>query len=118
MGDNVEVHPYTLSHCHLRSLFGTYVVCPHNNLNNCIFKQRTVHAITRLSMRAGLSGHAEFAHNIKLNDLRKIICLRKSETSLERISVCNVTENLAEHGIRCLPCSYTNDDLLLRHTDI
>ena len=39
------------------------------------------------------------------NELRKNICLRKSEVSVERVSVCNVTENLAEHGIHCLPCS-------------
>ena len=44
-----------------------------------------------------------------LNNLRKIICLRKSEVSVERISVCNVTENLLGHAIHCLPCSYTND---------
>ena len=39
----------------------------------------------------------------ELNDLRKMICLKKSEVSVERISVCNVTEILAEHGIQCLP---------------
>ena len=48
-------------------------------------------------------------YNMELTDLRIIICLRKSEVSVERISVCNVTENLAEHGRHCLPCSYTND---------
>ena len=37
--------------------------------------------------------------NTKLNVLIKIICLRKSEVSVERISVCNVVENLAEHSI-------------------
>ena len=47
--------------------------------------------------------------NSELNDLRKNICLRKSEVSVERISVCNFIENLEEHGIHCLPCSYTND---------
>ena len=46
---------------------------------------------------------------LKLNDFRKIICLRKSEVSVEIISVSNVIENLAEHGIHCLPCHYTND---------
>ena len=46
---------------------------------------------------------------IELNDLRKIICFKKSEVSVERISVCNVIENLAKHGRHCLPCSYTND---------
>ena len=43
------------------------------------------------------------------NDLRKIICLRKSEVSVVRISVCYITENMVEHGIHCLPCSYIND---------
>ena len=46
---------------------------------------------------------------MELNDLIKIICLRKSEVPVERISLCNVIENLAEHGIHCLLCSYTND---------
>ena len=52
--------------------------------------------------------------NTELNDLRKIICLRKSEAYVERISVCNVIEILAEHDIHCLSCSNTNDviDLL------
>ena len=45
----------------------------------------------------------------ELNDLRKIICLRNSEVTVERISVCNVIEKWMEHGIHCLPCSYTND---------
>ena len=47
--------------------------------------------------------------NTKFNALSKIICLRKFEVSGERISICNVIEKLAEHGIHCLPCSYTND---------
>ena len=42
------------------------------------------------------------------NDLRKLFVLRKCEVSVERISVCNVTEKLEEHVIHCLPCSYTN----------
>ena len=46
--------------------------------------------------------------NTELNDLKHINCLRKSEVSVERNSVCNVIVNLAEHGINCLPCSYTN----------
>ena len=33
----------------------------------------------------------------ELNVLRKIICLRKSEVSVERISFCNFTENFVEH---------------------
>ena len=45
--------------------------------------------------------HQKFTANIntELNDLRKIIYFRKSEVSVERISVCNTTENLVEHGI-------------------
>ena len=37
----------------------------------------------------------------------KIICLRKSDVSIERISDCNAIKS--EHGIHCLSCSYTND---------
>ena len=37
--------------------------------------------------------------NMELNDLRIIIYCRKSEGTIERISVCNVIENLVEHGI-------------------
>ena len=47
--------------------------------------------------------------NTELNDWRIIICLRKSEVSLERISVKNVIENFEKHGIHCLSCSRTND---------
>ena len=36
-----------------------------------------------------------FSYSMQLNDLRKFICLKKSEVSVERISVCNVTEKLA-----------------------
>ena len=43
--------------------------------------------------------------NTQLHDLRIIICLRKSEVIVERISVCNVIENLMEHGKHCLPCA-------------
>ena len=42
-------------------------------------------------------------------NLRMIIRLRKSEASVERVSVCNVIKNSAEHGIHCLPCSNNND---------
>ena len=39
----------------------------------------------------------------------------KSKVNVERTFVCNVTENLLQHGTHCLPCSCTNDvtDLLL-----
>ena len=36
--------------------------------------------------------------NTELNDLRKIIGLRKSEVSVERISACNIIEKMTEHG--------------------
>ena len=44
----------------------------------------------------------------------EIICLRKSEDSVEIIFVCNDTENLTENALECLSCSDTNDiiDLL------
>ena len=51
--------------------------------------------------------------NTELNDLRTIICGKISTVSVERISVCNVSEKLAEHGILCLPCSKTSDIHLL-----
>ena len=46
------------------------------------------------------SQRKEFASR-ELNDLRKIICLRKnlSFCSVERISVYKVIENLMEHGM-------------------
>ena len=47
--------------------------------------------------------------NMEYNELRIIICLRKSEVTVERISVCNVTAKLMEHGICCQPFSYTYD---------
>ena len=47
----------------------------------------------------------------ELNDLKIIICLRKSKVTVERISVCNVIEILMEHGIHYLPYSCTNDDI-------
>ena len=52
--------------------------------------------------------------NTELNDLRKIIYLRKSKLIVERISVCNVIEKLMEHDMPSLPCSYLNNviDLL------
>ena len=40
---------------------------------------------------------------MELNALRRVICLRKSEATVERISVCNVIEKLMEHGMHCLP---------------
>ena len=37
--------------------------------------------------------------NTELNNLGIIICLRKPEVSVDRISVCNVIEKLMEHSI-------------------
>ena len=48
-----------------------------------------------------------FIRNTELNDLQKIT--GKSEVSVERVSVSYVIEKLMEHGIHCLPCSYTNE---------
>ena len=45
---------------------------------------------------------------MKLNDSRMFVYLRKSEVSVERISVGNVIEKMMAHSIRCLPCSCTN----------
>ena len=50
-------------------------------------------------------------YNTEVNDLRVIICLRKSKVPVDKIFVCNVTEKLMEHGIHCLLCSYTSDDI-------
>ena len=47
--------------------------------------------------------------NTELKDLRITICSRKSEVTVERLSVCNVIEKMLEHGTHCLACSYTND---------
>ena len=33
--------------------------------------------------------------NTALNDLQKIICLRKSDVSIERVSVCYVVQNFS-----------------------
>ena len=59
-------------------------------------------------------------NNTELNDLRKIICFRKSEVSVEKISACHVTENLVKRGIHYLPCFYTNDviDVLPNNYDV
>ena len=45
---------------------------------------------------------AEFA---MLCSLLRLSCRK----TVERISVCSVTEKLMEHGIHCLPCTYAND---------
>ena len=50
-----------------------------------------------------------YIFNTELNDLRKIICLRKSEDYILNKTVSDISEKLVEHGIHCLPCFYTND---------
>ena len=40
-----------------------------------------------------------FTSNTELNDIRIIICLRKSEVTVKRISVSNFIEKMVEHGI-------------------
>ena len=50
--------------------------------------------------------------NTEINDLRKIICLRKSEVNVKRKqNSINVIEKFVEHGIHCLQCPYTNDGI-------
>ena len=41
----------------------------------------------------------KFYVNTELNDLRIIICLRKPDVIVERISVCKAIEKLNEHGM-------------------
>ena len=48
---------------------------------------------------------SKFNLNTELNDLRKMICLRKTQVSVERISVYKIIESLVQHGRHCLPCS-------------
>lgn len=51
---------------------------------------------------------------MEFNVLGIIICLRKFEFSVERLSVCYATEKLKEHGIYHLPRCNTHEviDLL------
>ena len=48
-------------------------------------------------------------YNTEFNDLKKNNCLRKSENSFEKISVCKVVGYLVAHGIHYLPWSYIID---------
>ena len=56
-----------------------------------------------------LPGKSTTINNTEFNESKKAICLRKSEVSVDRISVRNIIEYLAEHGMHCLPYSHTND---------
>ena len=62
----------------------------------------------RSSMKWNTVGKQE-CRRLKMILMVLLLDLRKSEVSVERISVCNVIENLALHGLHSLPCSYTND---------
>ena len=68
----------------------------------------------KLSLSCIINIHEVCIINTELNDKRK------TEVSVERISVCNVIKNLAEHGIRCLPCSDTTNviAMLLNKYDV
>ena len=66
-------------------------------------------SLTHQASRLMEEGASNFTDNTELNNLRIVICLRKSEITVERISVCNVIEKLMENGIHCLPCSHTNE---------
>ena len=54
-----------------------------------------------------------FMPKTELKELRKFFCLRKSEVSVENISVSNAIGNLVEHCIHCLSCYYSNDIIYL-----
>ena len=55
------------------------------------------------------SAGANTFKSTEIKDMRIFFCFRKSEVSVERISRCYVKENLAEYGIHCPPCSFSND---------
>ena len=48
-------------------------------------------------------------YNTELDDLRKLFLWENLKGLLKKFSVCTVIEDLAEHGIHCLQCFYTND---------
>ena len=73
------------------------------NINTEIEIEADLNTESDQAMRAVHSCNSWFIIlNMELNDLRKIICLRKYEVFVESISVCNVIENLAELGLHCL----------------
>ena len=65
------------------------------------------------NVRQKQTGYYYFTEDKELNFLRISIYLRRSEISVEKESVCNVTEKLAKHSIHCLPCSGTKDGIYL-----
>ena len=64
---------------------------------DCCYGAIAIHSYTAISFRH------EHKKNTELNELRITLCSRKSEVYVEKISVCNLNENLAGHGIHCLP---------------
>ena len=84
---------------------------PQQNLgegHTCCVQNYTVFTFPHPVIYYPFKDGASIKHWI-INNLRKNICLRKSEVLVERISACYVIENLAEHDIHCLPCFFTND---------
>ena len=77
--------------------------------NNRFFFTIVLEHKTILSRAWDMKPAPDDKQNTELHDLRKITCLRKSEVSVGRVSVCNVIENLVGHSIHCLPCSYISD---------
>ena len=67
----------------------------------------------RFRLQSDQDQHSIYKMVIPSTSLIKIICLRKSEVSVERIYFCNVMEKLEEHIIHCLLCSFTKDVIYL-----
>ena len=56
--------------------------------------------------------------NTELNDLRMIICVRKPEVFVERISVCFVNEKLVEHGLHVCHASMPVASWISNHSHL
>ena len=90
----------------------TYLVCATSGISrSLVINSRTM--LIRNTTFTCKEIKNNFYKTTELNDLRVIICLRKCKVSVERISVCIVSKQSAEHGIHCLPCSETNDVIYL-----
>ena len=59
------------------------------------FQRRLISSFSQYKVDLIFSFHKVMTYNTELNDLRKNICLRKSEDSVERILVCNAIEYFA-----------------------
>ena len=62
-----------------------------------------------------LSDPEKAEYSKELNDLRKFICLRKSEVYVKKQFQMSL-KKLTEHGMHCLPGSYTVDVIDLSST--